>query len=243
MGLFLSRNLACKFIYPFLFSNKVSKDLFPKQLENMISLVSPRTGRHLQRYDKGCRQVVGCIPYRYKNNGTQDKELEVLVISAQKGHGMQFPKGGWETDESMEQAALRETIEEAGVVGSVEGKLGKWYYKSKRQPIMHEGYMFPLLVKKELDNWPEMNTRKRRWMTVDEAKEICPYAWMKEALDELVRRQTQLHSKKDGDMMVEQKHSRGVVRAEKLGQVMKRRESAVQGVCSQFVPLFKLAIV
>ena len=43
--------------------------------------------------------------------------------------------------------------------------------------------------------------------------------------------------------MVEQKHSRGVVRAEKLGQVMKRRESAVQGVCSQFVPLFKLAIV
>lgn len=61
MGLFLSRNLACKFIYPFLFSKRVSKDLFPKQLENMMSLVSPRTGRHLQRYDQGCRQVVGCV--------------------------------------------------------------------------------------------------------------------------------------------------------------------------------------
>lgn len=61
MGLFLSRNLACKFIYPFLFSKKVSKDLFPKQLENMMSLISPRTGRHLQRYDNGCRQVVGCV--------------------------------------------------------------------------------------------------------------------------------------------------------------------------------------
>ncbi|XP_061339969.1 nudix hydrolase 18, mitochondrial-like [Gastrolobium bilobum] len=194
MGLLLSRNLACKFIYPFLFYKKVSKDLFPIQLENMMCLVSPRTGRHLQRYDdKGCRQVVGCIPYRYKSNGTQEKELEVLVISAQKGHGMQFPKGGWETDESMEQAALRETIEEAGVVGSVESKLGnKWYYKSKRQPTIHEAYMFPLLVSKELDNWPEMNTRKRRWLTVAEAKEICPYAWMKEALDELVNRQTQL---------------------------------------------------
>ncbi|MCI12140.1 nudix hydrolase 4, partial [Trifolium medium] len=33
---------------------------------------------------------------------------------------MQFPKGGWETDETMEQAALRETIEEAGVVGNIE---------------------------------------------------------------------------------------------------------------------------
>ncbi|XP_019436731.1 PREDICTED: nudix hydrolase 18, mitochondrial-like [Lupinus angustifolius] len=191
MGLFLSRNLTCNFLYPFLFSKKLSVDLFPKQLENMMCLVSPRTGRHLQRYDKGCRQVVGCIPYRYKSKGIQDKEIEVLVISAQKGQGMQFPKGGWEIDESMEQAALRETIEEAGVVGNVESKLGKWVYKSKSQAIMHEGYMFPLLVNKQLDNWPEMNFRKRRWMTVAEAKEICPHAWMKEALDVLVCRQTQ----------------------------------------------------
>ncbi|MQK22563.1 NUDIX hydrolase, partial [Escherichia coli] len=97
-------------------------------------------------------------------NGAQDKELEVLVISAQKGHGMQFPKGGWESDESMEQAALRETVEEAGVVGNVESKLGRWFYKSKRQATIHEAYMFPLLVNKQLDNWPEMNFRKRRWM-------------------------------------------------------------------------------
>ncbi|MED6167468.1 hypothetical protein PIB30_002950 [Stylosanthes scabra] len=192
MGLLLSRNLACKFLYSFLFSAKqASPDLFPKQLENVMSLVSPRTGRHLQRYEKGCRLVVGCIPYRYKSDGTQDKEIEVLVISAQKGKGMQFPKGGWESDESMEQAALRETIEEAGVFGNIESELGKWTYKSKRQPTIHEGYMFPMLVSKQLDNWPEMNFRKRRWMTVAEAKEICPYDWMKEALDILVQRQTQ----------------------------------------------------
>ncbi|XP_019457158.1 PREDICTED: nudix hydrolase 18, mitochondrial-like [Lupinus angustifolius] len=191
MGLFLSRNLASHFLYPFLFSKKFPEDLFPKQLENMMCLVSSRTGRHLQRYDKGHRLVVGCIPYRYKSNGSQDKEIEVLVISAQKGQGMQFPKGGWESDESMEQAALRETVEEAGVVGKVESKLGKWFYKSKSQAIMHEGYMFPLLVKKQLDNWPEMNFRKRRWMTVPEAKEICPHTWMKEALDVLVSRQIQ----------------------------------------------------
>nr|ACJ86058.1 unknown [Medicago truncatula] len=179
MGLLLSRSLACKFFYPLLFSKKVHNDFFPQQLENMMCLVSPGTGSHLQRYEQGCRQVVGCIPYRYKKNGTQEKEIEVLLISAQKGSGMQFPKGGWEKDETMEQAALRETIEEAGVIGSVESNLGKWYYKSKRQPTMHEGYMFPLLVSKELDNWPEMNIRRRKWLTVDEAKEICPYAWMK----------------------------------------------------------------
>lgn len=36
-----------------------------------------------------------------------------------------WPQGGWETDESMEQAALRETIEEAGVVGNVEVSIYK----------------------------------------------------------------------------------------------------------------------
>lgn len=29
-------------------------------------------------------------------------------------------KGGWEIDESIEEAALRETVEEAGVVGDVQ---------------------------------------------------------------------------------------------------------------------------
>lgn len=54
-----------------------------------------------------------------------DKNLEdaseVLVISAQrKGKGMLFPKGGWESDESIKEAALRESLEEAGVFGTVE---------------------------------------------------------------------------------------------------------------------------
>ncbi|PNY00823.1 nudix hydrolase mitochondrial-like, partial [Trifolium pratense] len=91
--------------------------------ENVVTLVS-RTGRELQRYRKGRRQVVGCIPYRYKigekNSLDVSDELEVLVISSQKGKGMLFPKGGWELDESQKEAALRETIEEAGVRGIVE---------------------------------------------------------------------------------------------------------------------------
>ncbi|KAF6150822.1 hypothetical protein GIB67_020905 [Kingdonia uniflora] len=150
----------------------------------MVSMVS-RTGRHLQRYNKGCRQVVGCIPYRYKND---EKELEVLVISSQNGHGMLFPKGGWELDESLEEGASRESLEEAGVRGNVECKLGKWSFRSKRYDTIYEGYMFPLLVKEQLDSWPEKNVRSRRWMTVSEARDICQNWWMKEALDVLVHR-------------------------------------------------------
>uniref|UniRef100_A0A2P2KDG4 Uncharacterized protein MANES_02G077800 n=1 Tax=Rhizophora mucronata TaxID=61149 RepID=A0A2P2KDG4_RHIMU len=92
--------------------------------ENLVALVS-RTGRHLQRYNKERRLVVGCIPYRYKiqeqNCFDIDEQLEVLVISSQKKtKGMLFPKGGWESDESMTDAASRETLEEAGVRGIVE---------------------------------------------------------------------------------------------------------------------------
>ncbi|KAK4283381.1 hypothetical protein QN277_000335 [Acacia crassicarpa] len=188
MGMFLSRNVivACRFFCHHVFSSKVAGDFLTTPKKKVERLAS-RTGRHLQRYDdEGCRQVVGCIPYRYKSSN--NRELEVLMISAQNGHGMQFPKGGWEMDESMEQAALRETLEEAGVEGDVQNMLGKWRYKSKRQSVLHEGYMFPLLVNKQLEDWPEKNIRKRTWMSVSEAKEICPHAWMKEALDELIYR-------------------------------------------------------
>ncbi|XP_027098082.1 nudix hydrolase 17, mitochondrial [Coffea arabica] len=156
----------------------------------MVCLVS-RTGRHLQRYnDKGRRLVVGCIPYRFKGQ-EKDKvnnQVEVLVISSQNGQGMMFPKGGWELDESLIEAACRESLEEAGVLGNVEDELGIWGFKSKSQGTYHEGYMFPLLVTEQLDLWPEQNVRKRVWMTVAEAREVCKHWWMKEALDKFVNR-------------------------------------------------------
>ena len=49
---------------------------------------------------------------------------------------------------------------------NLQEKLGRWCYKSKRCDIMHNGHMFPLLVKKELDQWPEQNIRQRKWVCV-----------------------------------------------------------------------------
>ncbi|KAI3754008.1 hypothetical protein L2E82_26092 [Cichorium intybus] len=75
----------------------------------MVAMVA-RTGRQLQHYNKGHHQIVGCIPNRIKCNKGKNLEyaLEVLVISAQrKGKGMLFPKGGWESDESITDVALR----------------------------------------------------------------------------------------------------------------------------------------
>ncbi|CAL9031733.1 unnamed protein product [Prunus brigantina] len=190
MGLFLSRNFADFVFSSPLFSKKNGGNFIPLQIEDVVSLVS-RTGRHMQRYDKGCRQVVGCIPYRFRKTEQSSslEELEVLVISSQKGQGMLFPKGGWEIDESIEEAAKRETLEEAGVVGHLGSRLGMWRYKSKSHGTVHEGYMFPLLVQQQLDLWPEQSARKRQWMSVAEAREACQNWWMREALEKLVCRQ------------------------------------------------------
>ncbi|XP_072992315.1 nudix hydrolase 17, mitochondrial-like [Typha latifolia] len=158
----------------------------------MMSLVA-REGRQLQRYSSnGRRLVVGCIPYKFNvddsSSDDPDKAVEVLVISSQKGNGMLFPKGGWETDETKKQAALREALEEAGVQGNIERRLGKWKYKSRSHDTIYEGILFPLNVTEELVHWPEMEVRNRRWVTVAEAREGCQHLWMREALERLMRR-------------------------------------------------------
>lgn len=46
--------------------------------------------------------------------------VRVLLIGASSGGGLVLPKGGWETDETVQDAARRETVEEAGVRGDIE---------------------------------------------------------------------------------------------------------------------------
>uniref|UniRef100_A0A7N0T6M4 Nudix hydrolase domain-containing protein n=2 Tax=Kalanchoe fedtschenkoi TaxID=63787 RepID=A0A7N0T6M4_KALFE len=158
----------------------------------MSDLVA-RTGRHQQLYEDGYRLVAGCIPYRYREcdgtgRGSHEKIVEVLMISSPSGPGLLFPKGGWENDETVEEAAKREAVEEAGVRGELMDLLGYYYFKNKTQQdeFSPEGSckaaIFALLVKEELDSWPEQNMRVRIWLPISEAGERCRHAWMKDAL-------------------------------------------------------------
>ncbi|XP_062228623.1 nudix hydrolase 21, chloroplastic-like [Phragmites australis] len=157
----------------------------------MAAVMVARQGRELQRYSDstGGRVVVGCIPYRVRaDNG----EVEVLVISSQKkgtAGGVLIPKGGWELDESMDEAAQREAMEEAGVAGEVAGPaLGRWWYRSRSYDATYEGIVLPLRVTRELERWPEMNARRRAWVTAAEAIGRCPHWWMREALQRFADR-------------------------------------------------------
>ncbi|KAJ9685331.1 hypothetical protein PVL29_017382 [Vitis rotundifolia] len=158
----------------------------------MSGLVA-RTGRHQQRYEAGCRLIAGCIPFKHRNpdegsNENSEKVVEVLMINSPSGPGLLFPKGGWENDETVEEAAIREAIEEAGVRGVLMEFLGHYHFKSKtlQDEFSPEGSckatMFALFVEEELESWPEQSTRIRSWLTIPEAYENCRHPWMREAL-------------------------------------------------------------
>ncbi|KAM7505242.1 hypothetical protein LguiB_004146 [Lonicera macranthoides] len=159
----------------------------------MMSELVARTGRHQQRYEDGCRLIAGCIPYKYRyadgiSDDESEKIVEVLMINSASGPGLLFPKGGWENDETVEEAAAREALEEAGVRGDLKHFLGTYNFKSKtlQDEFSPEGlckaYMFALYVKEELDTWPEQSLRRRSWLTIPEATECCRHPWMREAL-------------------------------------------------------------
>lgn len=158
----------------------------------MTELVA-RTGRHQQRYEHGYRLIAGCVPFRFKKgddcgDSCSEKIVEVLMISSASGPGLLFPKGGWENDETVEEAAVREAIEEAGVRGDLMDFLGYYEFRSKtlQDDCSPEGLckaaMFALFVKEELQSWPEQSTRNRSWLAVSEALGRCRHAWMRDAL-------------------------------------------------------------
>jgi diphosphoinositol-polyphosphate diphosphatase len=128
--------------------------------------------------------IYRCIPFRYVNsdkdgNSESGKVIQVLMISSSSGPGLLFPKGGWENDETVREAAAREAVEEAGVRGILMDFLGNYEFKSKshQDEFSPEGLckaaMYALYVKEELATWPEHETRTRKWLTIEEAVESC----------------------------------------------------------------------
>lgn len=164
--------------------------------------VLARKGRHKQRYDNEYRLVAGCVPYRTKKDegnpcslGNEPGRMEVLMISTPNRTDMVFPKGGWEDDEDVYEAASREAMEEAGVKGIIDrATLGHWVFKSKSSQKSNsprgacKGYIFAMEVTEELESWPEQATHGRRWVSLGEAYQLCRYDWMREALTALLER-------------------------------------------------------
>jgi diphosphoinositol-polyphosphate diphosphatase len=123
-----------------------------------------------QKYEDGARLLACCIPVRYSSNvGSECPQF--LLVSSRSQNGLLFPKGGWENDESLENAATREAFEEAGIKGKLElPHFGVYEFSSKKCDNDGHGqkrivYVFLLEVSQVLEKWPESGHRQRFWVS------------------------------------------------------------------------------
>jgi hypothetical protein len=110
------------------------------RLNAKISLrKTSRQGRSSQRWvtegdsNEAIRMVTGCVPIL--------RGGKILFVSASRKPEWILPKGGWELDESLEESAIREAFEEAGVLGVIGPKLTEIQYetrKGKKRRLEHE---------------------------------------------------------------------------------------------------------
>jgi ADP-ribose pyrophosphatase YjhB (NUDIX family) len=93
-------------------------------------LKTSRQGRTSQRWlsdgqtGEAVRLVTGCVPVL--------RSGKILFISSSRQSEWILPKGGWEQDEAMEESAVRECFEEAGVLGSLGPPLSEVQYETRK---------------------------------------------------------------------------------------------------------------
>lgn len=114
-------------------------------------------------YDKdGFRQRAACICVR----STEENEV-LLVTSSRRPDNWIVPGGGVEPNEEPSCTAVREVLEEAGVVGTLGRCLGMFENFEHK----HRTKVFVMNVTEELADWEDSRNmnRKRQWFTIDEA--------------------------------------------------------------------------
>jgi 8-oxo-dGTP pyrophosphatase MutT (NUDIX family) len=111
----------------------------------------------------------GAIPY------TLVRGTPVFLLITSRGTGRWiFPKGAPMKGYELWQVAAREAFEEAGVEGEVEtAPIGRYRgLKGSLRSAPIEVQMFPLRVVRQLDDWPEKDSRHRHWVILAEARRL-----------------------------------------------------------------------
>lgn len=98
------------------------------------------------------------VPWRRQNGS-----IEILIITSRTTGQWSIPKGWIEDGLTPQASASQEAFEEAGVRGKVGPEvIGSYEYNKHGQNFSVDVY--PLEVIMILDQWPEKEQRRRRWV-------------------------------------------------------------------------------
>jgi 8-oxo-dGTP pyrophosphatase MutT (NUDIX family) len=116
------------------------------------------------------------IPFQLKKN-----YLKILLITSIKTKQWIFPKGIIEEHLTPQQSALQEALEEAGVEGEVLNiSIGEYSYE--KWGGICDVEIFPMHVTRVLDDWPEADLRKRKWVTINKAINLISKRELRDSL-------------------------------------------------------------
>ena len=103
------------------------------------------------------------IPFRIR-----DERVEIALVTTLSGKRWVVPKGSIAEGERSRDAAIRETAEEAGLIGDLERRpLGRYHFTRANERYVVEVYL--MRVTMSLDDWLEARLRRRRWVEIDKA--------------------------------------------------------------------------
>lgn len=122
--------------------------------------------------DKKKDHRVGIVPFDIRG----DLIAILFVTSHTRGRWI-LPKGRSKKNETDAEAALREAFEEAGIKGDlltdfpmtvlIEKSTGDG--TTNRVPVTY----YPMLVRSQDDDFPEMNSRERHWALLKDAARVA----------------------------------------------------------------------
>ncbi len=116
----------------------------------------------------------GCVVYRPLKN-----EPLFLIVASSDGNSWVLPKGHIEEGELMEETALRELREEAGVIGEIVGKISTQHFMKSDESVVVQYFLV-----RECGNVEPQEVRSIRWENEGSARELLSFDDAKTVLEE-----------------------------------------------------------
>ena len=143
------------------------KDTRSEILDVITAVLRPTTLHPKNRPLKQKRQYAA-LSYRIV-----DGIVEVMLVTSRDTGRWVIPKGWPKKRLAPHKLAMLEAYEEAGIRGTIKKRpVGRFHYikrMEKGPDVQCRVEVFPMQIKAELAEWPEMNERTRQWVTAEAA--------------------------------------------------------------------------
>jgi ADP-ribose pyrophosphatase YjhB (NUDIX family) len=113
---------------------------------------------------------IGVIPFAISGD-----RIAIMFVTSQRRGRWILPKGNLKPGESHKKGCKREAFEEAGVKGRIMSELPMTHVVTKSS----DGKLsqvavtyYPMLVSKQVDEWPEQAKRERHWALLEDAERV-----------------------------------------------------------------------